>query len=114
MGIRRRLFSGWPSAVSAFALLAIAACSPRTDPALRPTPTTLTSADIRFFEANPLMVPVDGVSPRELRDSFNNARADGRTHLALDILAPRGTPVVAAISGEVLRLRQNEIGRAHV
>ena len=56
------------------------------------------------------MVPVQGVSPRELRDSFNEARDGGRTHRATDILAPRGTPVVAAIDGEVVQLKQSAAG----
>lgn len=56
------------------------------------------------------MVPVDGVSPRELRDTFNEARDGGRTHRATDILARRGTPVVAAIDGEVIALKQNAAG----
>lgn len=56
------------------------------------------------------MVPVDGISPGELRDSFNDARDGGRTHRATDILAPRGTPVLAAADGEVMRLRQNAAG----
>jgi len=68
------------------------------------------SSDAEYFESHPLMVPVEGVNPRELRDSFNDARDGGRTHRATDILAPRGTPVVAAIDGEVLRLRQNSAG----
>jgi murein DD-endopeptidase MepM/ murein hydrolase activator NlpD len=70
----------------------------------------LTPSDIVFFEDHPLMVPVDGVAPRELRDSFNAPRGEGRTHRALDILAPRGTAVIAAIDGEVLRLRQGGAG----
>ena len=56
------------------------------------------------------MVPVDGVSPRDLRDSFNDARGEGRSHRATDILVPRGTPVLAAIAGEVVRMRQNSLG----
>ena len=56
------------------------------------------------------MVPVAGVRPRDLRDSFNDARDGGRTHRATDIMAPRGTPVVAAIDGEVVRLSQNAAG----
>ncbi|HEX2722637.1 MAG TPA: M23 family metallopeptidase [Gemmatimonadaceae bacterium] len=56
------------------------------------------------------MIPVEGISPRELRDSFNEARGEGRTHRAIDILAPRGTPVLAAIAGEVIRMRQNAAG----
>lgn len=56
------------------------------------------------------MVPVDGVSPRELRDTFNAPRGNGRTHRALDILAPRSTPVLAAIDGTVLRLTGNPAG----
>ena len=56
------------------------------------------------------MVPVHGVSPRDLRDSFNDARGGGRAHRATDIMAPRGTPVVAAIDGEVVRLQQSAAG----
>lgn len=82
----------------------------RPEPAPLPVAPAITNADIAHFESNPLMVPVDGVSPRELRDSFNDARGSGRTHRATDILAPRGTPVVAAIDGEVLQLRQNAAG----
>jgi murein DD-endopeptidase MepM/ murein hydrolase activator NlpD len=56
------------------------------------------------------MIPVVGVTQRQLRDSFNEARDGGRTHQATDILAPRGTPVVAATDGEVVTLRQNGAG----
>ncbi|HXV15393.1 MAG TPA: M23 family metallopeptidase [Gemmatimonadaceae bacterium] len=70
----------------------------------------MTSADAEYFEEHQLMVPVAGVSPRDLRDTFNEARDGGRTHRATDIMAPRGTPVVAAIDGEVVRLQQNGAG----
>ncbi len=58
-----------------------------------------------------LMVPVAGVSPGEVPDTFG-ARRDGglRTHGAVDILAPRGTPVLSADDGRVLRLKTNRRG----
>ena len=79
-------------------------------PPAAPAAPVVSASDIVYFEDHPLMVPVDGVSPRDLRDSFNDPRGDGRTHRALDILAPRGTAVVAAIDGEIFRLRQGGAG----
>lgn len=89
---------------------ASAPVEPLPAPAPGTAPAPISSADAEYFESHQLMVPVAGVSPRDLRDSFNDARDGGRTHRATDILAPRGTPVVAAIDGEVLRLSQNGSG----
>lgn len=90
-------------------LALVTACARASSP-VEPVSPSVASVDAEYFEQHPLMVPVEGVSPRELRDSFNDARDGGRTHRATDILAPRGTPVVAAIDGEVVRLRQNSAG----
>ncbi len=57
-----------------------------------------------------LAVPVAGVEPGDLVDTFGAARSEGRPHDAIDILAPRGTPVVAAADGEIARLFTSEKG----
>jgi murein DD-endopeptidase MepM/ murein hydrolase activator NlpD len=50
-----------------------------------------------------LIIPVRGVHAEDLRDDFNETRG-GHRHEALDILAPRGTPVLAADDGSVVKL----------
>jgi len=56
-------------------------------------------------------MPVQGVSPAELPDTFDEMRVGGtRRHDALDIPAPRGTPVLSAASGRLLTLFTSENG----
>lgn len=52
-----------------------------------------------------LLVPVQGVRALDLRDTFDEGRDGGRRgHEAIDILAPRGTPVLAADDGRIVKL----------
>jgi murein DD-endopeptidase MepM/ murein hydrolase activator NlpD len=67
-------------------------------------------ADSDYFAEHPLMVPVAGVAPDRLRDNFYEGRDASRLHLSMDILAPRGTPVIAATDGKILRMSQNTLG----
>lgn len=84
--------------------------APVTAPTPANRPPDITEADIEYFTAHPLMVPVDGVRPDQVPDSYHDPRSDGRIHNATDILAPRETAVIAAIAGKVIRLRQNSLG----
>lgn len=50
-----------------------------------------------------LLIPVEGIRATSLRDNFNDGRP-GHKHEALDIMAPRGTPVLATDTGRVAKL----------
>ena len=58
------------------------------------------TADAAPLRARALVLPVDGITVGELRDSFADPR-DGHLHQALDIVAPRGARVVAVDDGKV-------------
>ena len=51
-----------------------------------------------------LKLPVQGLRRHDLRDTFNEMRDGTRRHEALDILAPRNTPVLAVEDGRVAKL----------
>jgi murein DD-endopeptidase MepM/ murein hydrolase activator NlpD len=51
-----------------------------------------------------LAIPVLGVKAEQLLDTFTQARSGGRVHDAIDIMAPHGTPVIAAAPGTLEKL----------
>jgi murein DD-endopeptidase MepM/ murein hydrolase activator NlpD len=57
-----------------------------------------------------LVIPVEGVTPDRLRDTFSEARGLGRRHDAIDIEAPHGTPVLSVGASVVLKLFQSDRG----
>jgi peptidoglycan LD-endopeptidase LytH len=58
-----------------------------------------------------LFFPVPGAQSTRLADSFDEARAGGRRrHRAVDIMAPRHTPVRAVDHGVLVKLSRNAVG----
>src|SRR5690242_6913025 len=102
-----------------FALVAALVCSAcsRQLAVARPTPSPATAAPaprvvlagaptlgrsavsdaeaVNYVLTRPLEIPVAGKSVAQLQDTFDEGRDGGRVHRALDILAPRGTAVLA-------------------
>jgi murein DD-endopeptidase MepM/ murein hydrolase activator NlpD len=58
----------------------------------------------------PLIIPVAGVRPDQLLDTFTDSRSEGRTHDAIDIMAPAETAVLAAADGQIQKLWLSERG----
>ena len=66
-------------------------------------------ADLQQLASYRLLIPVMGVTRKNLRDTYDERRG-GHPHEALDILAPRGTPVVAAGDGRIVKLYRSGAG----
>jgi murein DD-endopeptidase MepM/ murein hydrolase activator NlpD len=97
---------------------------PATPAPLTPQPTYLAPepvpvpATVAPITANPesappaanLLLPVLGIKPSELTDTFNQTRGGTRIHEALDIMAPRGREVVAIDDGKIVKLFTSKPG----
>lgn len=57
-----------------------------------------------------LAIPVAGVKPRALQDTWHASRPPRRRHEGIDIFAKKGTPVIASTEGIVLRRGENTLG----
>ena len=66
--------------------------------------------DLSELVSADFLIPVEGVDAEKLRDSFLSSRGRYAKHLAIDIGAPRGTPILATTDGEIVRTAKEKRG----
>ena len=79
-------------------------------PAVVAPPPAAAGAEVEELRHRALTLPVQGIKRDELRDTFNEQRGSSRRHEALDVLAPRNTPILAVEDGKIARLFLSEAG----
>jgi len=75
-----------------------------------PTTTEGAAAVTAANSSGSLLIPVQGMPAAKLVDTFTQSRGAGRLHDAIDIMAPRGTPVLAVADGRVAKLFDSKPG----
>jgi murein DD-endopeptidase MepM/ murein hydrolase activator NlpD len=91
-----------------------------SSPTSTPTPTsgapqtspnaTAPAGGATSANASGLLIPVAGIRPEQLQDTYTQSRSAGRTHNSIDIMAARNTPVLAAADGQIIKLFNSERG----
>ena len=76
--------------------------APSTGPT--PSPPPADASDISELQSRGLAIPVQGIAASQIVSNYDDNRGGGREHEALDILSPRGTPVVAVEEGRIAKL----------
>jgi murein DD-endopeptidase MepM/ murein hydrolase activator NlpD len=100
-----------PPEPQVIAPLAAAFRSPTPVPALEAPPTPPERTPMAGFTLgrDPIVMPVEGAKAADLHDNFAESRGTHK-HEAIDIMAPRGTPVVAAVDGTIEKLFTSKPG----
>jgi peptidoglycan LD-endopeptidase LytH len=107
-GVQRTVSTDRTAADDGSGILSLAAGSERSEDAFELTPAGVL---VRVTDAGSgAAMPVFGVTHSQLANTFGEPRPDERRHIGIDIPAPRGTPVVAALDGWVVSLPHGGAG----
>lgn len=87
-----------------------AGVSPDPGRAVVPPPAPISAGVPLPARGATLLIPVQGIRPEELEDTYADARGQGRSHDAIDIIAPHGTPVLSVAPSTVLKRFQSVRG----
>jgi peptidoglycan LD-endopeptidase LytH len=82
----------------------------RLSAAPAPTPTATATATAGDVPRGRLRMPIDGETVESLKGGFSETRGVRRPHEAVDILAPRNTPIHAVESGTIAKLFTSKAG----
>src|SRR5439155_12007588 len=66
--------------------------------------TPVSKDDYNELMQERLTLPIQGLRPADIQDTYDQGRANGKPHEATDIVAPRGTPIVAMVDGTIQKL----------
>lgn len=81
-----------------------------TPPAAAPATPIPVATPPTTHAGDGLLIPVQGKAAADLDDTFTDARSEGRSHDAIDIMATAGTPVLAVADGHIEKLFDSERG----
>lgn len=83
---------------------------PLPGPVAAVNPPPVTPEAMAGLAARHIIVPIAGIPAAKLPDTFNETRDGTRKHEALDIMAPRNTPVRSTDDGSIIKLFTSKAG----
>ena len=96
--------------VAAAPPMAKSSASMTAAPPMAKSSASMTAAPPPALLDRDLEIPVEGIKPEQLVRSFEDERSGTRSHEAIDILAPRNTPVKAVEDGTIAKLFESKAG----